>query len=107
MIGIKGRSMPDICQDCPCFNLIDLDEQIDVIELIQIKLCRASGMTLGARDKYKKTPYAWFHTERPEWCPLVDIPDITITRTMIGEVSNEDLSRMAERLQRHPHGLGS
>ena len=85
MIGIKGCQMPDICQGCPCFNVITADGKTgDEFKTMAFQFCRATGMDLKKTDTANEIPDDWFHTERPEWCPLVDIPDITITGTTIG-----------------------
>lgn len=109
MIGIKGRSMPDICQGCPCFNVITADGKTDdEYKTMIFQFCRVTGKDLKKIDASNKIPNDWLHTERPEWCPLVDIPDITIEGTDLGRMmSDEDLSRMAERLRRHSYRFDS
>ncbi len=76
MIGIEDCQMPDICQDCPCFNLVRLEK-------FWVKLCRVRGKTLGTRTESEDTPIEWYETKRPEWCPLVDISGITIEGTCV------------------------
>lgn len=98
MIGIKDRQMPDICQNCPCFNLICLDEYMDKEDQFWVKLCRATGITLGVRKALENTPSEWYETKRPEWCPLVDIRGITIEGTVLGKMPEEVVKHVTDSL---------
>lgn len=60
-IIIKGESMPEACAFCPCFR----DDSIDGVHCY---MCKASFITYGKEDD-------WIWNTRPNWCPLVELPE--------------------------------
>lgn len=75
MIGIKGfDKIPDICQKCPCFTTYVGKEQLyDVV----VQLCNATKLPITKAWVCSNTTEEWFHTKRPEWCPLYEINEET------------------------------
>lgn len=60
-IIIKGEPMPEACAFCPCFR----DDSIDGVHAYQ---CKATFITYGKEDD-------WIWNTRPNWCPLVELPE--------------------------------
>lgn len=60
-IIVKGEPMPEACAFCPCFR----DDSIDGVHAYQ---CKATFITYGKEDD-------WIWNTRPNWCPLVELPE--------------------------------
>ena len=84
-ILIKGFEMPCECRECP-------------MEMFYINCgetrCRATNKLLA--EDYKATPF----DDRPEWCPLVEVPephgDLIDKDALIRSIPNEEAaSKMA------------
>ena len=60
-IIIKGEPMPEACALCTCFR----DDSIDGVHAYQ---CKATFITYGKEDD-------WIWNTRPNWCPLVELPE--------------------------------
>jgi hypothetical protein len=60
-IIVKGVEMPEACAFCPCFR----DDSIDGVHCY---MCKATFVTYGKEDD-------WIWYTRPEWCPLVELPE--------------------------------
>lgn len=58
---VKGEPMPEACAFCPCFR----DDSIDGVHAYQ---CKATFVTYGKEDD-------WIWYTRPNWCPLVELPE--------------------------------
>lgn len=84
MIAIKGTNMPKDCYECPMVCLSDPDE-LFCVALKSRPICEY--------DDYEK---------RPEWCPLVDIPDdaINIARLQrkLDEIIAKEVLKSVKRL---------
>jgi len=71
VIGIKGVKMPKSCDECPCIDLTDHDEDV---------YCRAK--TYEVKNIYGTTviypmliPFREEQKGRQPWCPLVEIEE--------------------------------
>lgn len=79
MIGIKSLDkLPDICQMCPCFDVITVP--YDGVSCCVpggyvCQMCKAKRMILATAVALSNINDWWLHTERPEWCPLCEIED--------------------------------
>jgi hypothetical protein len=60
-IIIEGEPMPEACAFCICFR----DDSIDGLHCYQ---CEATLITYGKDDD-------WIWEKRPNWCPLVELPE--------------------------------
>lgn len=56
---IKGVTMPGTCVDCPLFRE----------SAYGFDLCKGKGIGFVAEDA------KWLDATRPDWCPLVELPD--------------------------------
>lgn len=60
-ILIKGMEMPTSCIGCPCCRHDNWNGET-------AHQCNVSLITFSAEDEN------WIYDQRPNWCPLVDIP---------------------------------
>lgn len=60
-ILIKGMDMPKCCTECSCCRHDNWNGET-------AHQCNVSLITFGAEDEN------WIYDQRPNWCPLVEIP---------------------------------
>lgn len=72
-ITIKDVDMPTTCQECPCFNNLEVTANIKEIDYIGLtQLCNASHKVLKGFAAIDAIPKDWTETEKPNWCPIVE-----------------------------------
>lgn len=73
MIGLKSLDkMPDFCQMCPCFTTY---EQKNLTYNVGVQYCNATKLPIKEALECSSVTQAWFHTERPKWCPLCEVKE--------------------------------
>lgn len=73
-IIIKDVKAPTICQECPCFaNMIVDNTETD--EKLLFQRCGATNKVLKIATSIDEIGDDWYTTHIPESCPIIEIPE--------------------------------
>lgn len=89
---IRDVTMPTTCQQCPCFGVSYLRDDANHMFDIVVQQCRAHRQIIRMAYSVTDTDESWHKTKRPEWCPMVCIPDCAVKSEMKMDASGVAVS---------------